>query len=335
VQSQGQPDHRLLMLQDWLLAVLDKPMTQLQPLADDASFRRYFRVHCSDNTYVVMDAPPEKENCAPFSAIAKTFHRLGLNVPVIYAEDLDQGFLLLTDFGDQRYIDVLNDKTADRLYQQACDDLLLIQSCQKITDYELPVFDSHHYYREMSLFRDWYLQRHLGVSLTETQLTILDDSYRLLIHDALSQPQVCVHLDYHSRNLMAVADNKHPGILDFQDAVRGPITYDLLSLLRDCYIDWPEDRVRQWVLRYQQQALQAGLLSDDNPEQFLRWFDWIGLQRNLKCMGMFARLCERDHKTAYLQYIPRVIRYAREICARYPQFSALQPLLMAKPGSES
>jgi len=323
-------DGRLKMLRDWLQDNLETPMQRIVPLASDASFRRYFRVHCGDTTYVAMDAPPEKESCEPFVAIAKTFHKLGLNVPVIYAENVEHGFLLLTDFGDQLYLDALTPRTCNTLYQKAFDDLMLLQSCQNFEGYVLPKFDAALYLEEMSWFRDWYLERLLKISLTHSESVALDNIYSMLIQDALLQPQVCVHRDYHSRNLMLINEKSQPGILDFQDAVLGPITYDLLSLLRDCYIDWPPEQVQKWASVFHKQALQAGLLDEEEPKQFMRWFDWIGLQRNLKCIGIFARLSERDHKSSYLQYIPRVIKYAVDVCDRYPEFADLKSLLNKK-----
>lgn len=321
-------DKRLVLLQNWLGGQLDPPISNITPLAGDASFRRYFRVQNADTTYVAMDAPPDKESCEPFVAIAKSFSQLGLQVPTIYASDIDQGFLLLTDFGDQLYVDALNPKTCDELYHSAFEDLLLIQSCQQITGYTLPTFDADLYREEMSWTRDWYLHRHMRVALSKSENATLDRVFDLLVKDALAQPQVCVHRDYHSRNLMVVEGSNRPGVLDFQDAVWGPITYDLLSLLRDCYIDWPPNQVEAWVCDFQQRAVQAGLLQRDDPQQFLRWFDWIGLQRNLKCIGIFSRLNVRDKKPSYLQYIPRIVKYATAVCDRYPEFRDLKPLLM-------
>ena len=318
---------RLLILQDWLHANLLTPMDRLVPLAGDASFRRYFRVYSGQKTYVAMDAPPEKESCKPFVAIAKTFRQLGLNVPEIFAADLSQGFLLLTDFGDRLYLDALTPQTCDHLYQRAFDDLLLIQSCQKIEAYALPTFGRALYREEMSWFRYWYLERYLGVQLSSLELDLLDYVYALLIDDALAQPQACVHRDYHSRNLMLVDKNHQPGILDFQDAVWGPVTYDLLSLLRDCYVDWPPEQVNQWVVHFQKKAIKAGLFHEEDPRRFLHWFDWVGLQRNLKCIGIFARLNVRDNKPGYLQYIPRVIQYAERVCDLYPELTDLKHLL--------
>lgn len=320
-------DQRLIQLHTWLAAVLEAPMQRLEPVTGDCSFRRYFRVYSNDTRYIVMDAPPDKENCDAFIAIAKSFYQLGLTVPVIYAEDLDQGFLLLTDFGDALYLDRLNARTANKLYTRAIDDLLRIQSCQQIENYVLPEYDRELYQKEIALFRDWYLAVHLGVELSSEETSVLAHISELLIEEALSQPQVCTHRDYHSRNLMFIADGASPGILDFQDAVWGPITYDLLSLLKDCYIDWPEKKVEAWVLSFQKKAVKTGILAVDDPKQFLRWFDWIGLQRHLKCLGIFARVHHRDHKSSYLQYLPRTLAYAKRVCDRYKELMPLKPLL--------
>ncbi len=316
-------DEREQQLQVWLAGVLETPYRRLIPLAGDASFRRYFRVDCGETSYVAMDAPPDKESCLPFVAIAKTFLKLGLNVPVIYAEDVSRGFLLLTDFGDELYVNALTKENANELYQHAFDDLLLIQSCTEIEGYVLPRFNRELYYKEMSLFRDWYLIKHLGISLSKMEWETLEEGFQLLIEAALAQPQMCVHRDYHSRNLIRVPESRQPGVLDFQDAVWGPVTYDLLSLLRDCYIDWPPEQVELWALHYQKQVTRVGLLEEVSQQQFLQWFDWIGLQRHLKCIGIFTRLKERDNKSSYLQYIPRVIRYAKSVCERYPELTDL------------
>ena len=323
-------DERLEQLKAWLSLQLEKPMQGMHRLLGDASFRRYFRVSCGDTSYIAMDAPPDQEACQPFVAIAKTFYALGLNVPIIYAEDIEQGFLLLTDFGDTLYLQALNETTCDPLYRSAMNDLLLIQSCQQIDNYVLPKFDGTLYRREMSWFRDWYLTEYLNVPLSAMEQESLEQMFSVLCEDALSQPQVCVHRDYHSRNLMVVEGTTRPGILDFQDAVWGPVTYDLMSLLRDCYIDWPSHQVAAWARIYQQQALQAGLLEMDDPREFMRWFDWIGLQRNLKCIGLFARLEIRDNKPTYLQYIPRILKYAQAVSQRYSEFSELLLFLNKK-----
>lgn len=291
-------------------------------LAGDASFRRYFRVRSEGSNYVLMDAPPSKESCQAFIAIARTFQQIGLQVPRVYCSDLAQGFLLLSDFGDQPLLGRLNDQTVDAYYKKACEDLLIIQCCHDVKDYDLPEFDATLYQYEFGLFRQWYLERHLGLHLSAVDHKILDRIYHLLMESALLQPQVCVHRDYHSRNLMVLPDD-HLGILDFQDAVWGPITYDLMSLLRDCYIEWPYDRVKQWVFTFQRRLLERNLLALDDPNQFLLWFDWIALQRHLKCIGIFSRLHYRDNKSEFLQDISRVLRYARSICERHPIFDAL------------
>ena len=318
-------DYREQVMQTWLQQSCPKakPPTLL---SGDASFRRYFRVHSEKETYVLMDVPPGKESCRAYIAIANSFRALGLMVPEIYRADLEQGFLLITDFGDRLLLDVLTNETADHYYGTAFDYLLIIQSYKRIENYKLPKFDAALYQKEISLFREWYWERSLGQSLIRADVKYLDHVASLLIEDALLQPQVCVHRDYHSRNLMLLDDNRF-GILDFQDAVVGPITYDLMSLLRDCYIEWPFERVQSWALEFQQRLLQSGQLPEDNPERFLRWCDWIALQRHLKCIGIFSRLHLRDHKSTYLDDIPRVIRYAKSICQRYPEFSGLEKFL--------
>jgi len=300
----------------------------LRPLAGDASFRRYFRLHAEGTPYVLMDAPSLKETCQTFVAIAHAFQRLGLSVPTIHAADPDQGFLLLSDFGSQQLLDVLSDQTADDYYQRAFQDLLILQRCrhEQIIDYTLPSYDEALYRLEFDLFTNWYLERHLGASLSTTDHKRLDRVKNLLIESALSQPQVCVHRDYHSRNLMVLPDGRL-GILDFQDAVWGPITYDLISLLRDCYITWPDEQVRAWIRAFHQRLVEAELLNQDDPADFLQCCDWMALQRHLKCLGIFARLHYRDNKGAYLQHIPSVLAYIRSVCHRYSEFSDLEMFL--------
>ncbi len=312
-------DKRLELLTLWLnnnLTVID----QIKPLSGDASFRRYFRVSADGKQYVVMDAPPTKESCVAFVAISETFRALGLCTPKIYAQDIEQGFLLLSDFGDQLYLDELNNSTATDLYHRAFDSLLLIQSCAGINTYELPSFNAAHYRDEMSWFKNWYVEAQLGLQFTAKEAELFEALSEQVISNLLSQPVVCVHRDFHSRNLMLLDDGT-VGILDFQDALWGPITYDLLSLLRDCYIDWPQDQVRAWVHDYYNLLLQQNRLQGVDFESFMQWFDWVGLQRNLKCIGNFARLNKRDNKPGYLVDIPRVINYAREVCQRYDEFS--------------
>jgi hypothetical protein len=314
-------DERAQARQYWL----EKNLKSFEPptlLAGDASFRLYFRLQSEGKRYVLMDAPPTKEPCDAFIAIDRTFQSLGLQVPNIYYADPHQGFLLLSDFGDHRLLNRLNEQTADFYYQKACENLLTIQRCHTIKDYTLPKFNDDLYRYEWNLFCEWYLQRHLGLELSNADQRILDNIYHRLVESALSQPQVCVHRDYHSRNLMVLSDERL-GILDFQDAVWGPITYDVISLFRDCYIEWPEEQVKQWLLGFQRRLLEENRLKIEDPKPFLLWCDRIALQRHLKCIGIFSRLYYRDKKSIYLQDIPRVLRYIKSVCQRHTLFEPL------------
>jgi len=320
-------DLRIRKLQTWLLTVLKAPVERYEALPGDASFRRYYRVWDKKNSYIVMDCPPAHGSCTVFIKIANKFRELGVCVPTIYAEDIESGFLLLSDFGDRRYIDVLNNKTADSLYLQALNTLFHIQSCKKTKDYIWPQFDSFLYEEEMRLFEEWYLDRHLKLSLSQSEKKILDTIYPCLSASALEQPQTCVHRDYHSRNLMFMGEESPPGVLDFQDALWGPITYDLVSLLQDCYIEWPVAQIQLWISWYQRQSEACGRWPNVELQTFMRWFDYMGLQRGLKCIGIFARLSERDQKPHYLPYIPRILRYAERVCGQYEELSELKCLL--------
>jgi aminoglycoside/choline kinase family phosphotransferase len=275
-----------------------------------------------------MDAPPDKGDMHSYVAIARRFHALGLNVPEVLEENHDQGFFLITDLGDQLYLQHLSDQTVERLYGDAMGALVVLQagSFTQAAGKFLPDYDETLLQREMEIFREWYLGRHLGLKLTAGQQAALDETFMLLTRTALSQPRVWVHRDYHSRNLM-VTDHNNPGILDFQDAVRGPATYDLVSLLRDCYIAWPRERVEDWVKGYHDLALQSGIPAGDDDNQFLRWFDLMGVQRHLKATGIFARLNHRDGKPGYLSDIPRTLGYVQEVSARYPELQAMNALL--------
>ena len=253
-----------------------------------------------------MDAPPEREDSKPFVQVAEAFESIGLNVPHIYARDLTQGFMLLEDLGTELYLDHLTTETVDRLYGDALGALATLQACGPMQ--RLPVYDRTLLMQEMALFRDWLLLQELGLSLSDEEHSMLDRVFELLADRALEQPQVCVHRDYHSRNLMVTASH-NPGILDFQDAVLGPVTYDLVSLLRDCYISWPEQRVRDWAMGYYELAVQSGILRSEHEAGFLTWFDLMGVQRHLKASGIFARLHHRDGKSGYLKDIPRTLDY--------------------------
>jgi len=312
---------RLEQLNHWLEKTLGLPSYQIAPASSDASFRRYFRISYDGESRIVMDAPPDKEDSRPFVAIGRQLYAIGLNVPDILEEDLEQGFLLLSDLGTQQYLSALSTDTVERLYGDALGALAVLQTLGPGGDV-LPPYDKALLWNEMELFREWYLGRHLGLSLGETEQAVLDETFTLLMDNALEQPQVCVHRDYHSRNLMVCAHN--PGILDFQDAVHGPLTYDLVSLLRDCYIAWPREQVEQWALGYHDIAIDHGILRGHQEERFLRWFDLMGVQRHLKASGIFARLNHRDGKPGYLNDIPRTLAYVTEVCGRYRQ---LQPFL--------
>ncbi len=310
----------------WLKEHCAAPVRNIRPASEDASFRRYFRVDTPDGTLILMDAPPEREDMRPFVEVGRHFHGIGLNVPELVAVDLEAGFLLLSDLGDRLYLDALSEETVERLYGDALGALLVIQSLGDTGG--LPPYDRALLLAEMELFRDWLLARHLRLELDAAAQAMLSVAFQRLADSALEQPQVCVHRDYHSRNLMVTARN-NPGILDFQDAVIGPVTYDLVSLLRDCYIDWPRARVEAWALGYRDLAEQGGVLVRDavDEETFLRWFDWMGVQRHLKAAGIFARLLHRDGKPGYIGDIPRTLGYVVEVCGRYPELSGLGDLV--------
>jgi len=318
-------DDRRESLRVWISAVFPGEEPELSPASEDASFRRYFRIHSRAGSYIVMDAPPDREDCRRFVRVAKAFARRGVHVPEVLAADYEQGFLLLTDFGAQHYLSLLDDTNVDALYGDALRVLLNLQRGE-VTDAVLPPYDHALLMSEMRLFQDWYLERHLGLRLEEQQVCMLDESFAVLAEFALDQPRVWVHRDFHSRNLMVI-NTGNPGVLDFQDAVLGPVTYDLVSLLRDCYVAWPEVQVNIWIQRYHAQALAVGIIRDVPLSQFQRWFDHMGVQRHLKAIGIFARLYHRDGKTAYLPDIPRTMNYLLTVCARYPALQALHRLL--------
>lgn len=321
------PDARRLALSGWAARLLGDRYDTIEPASADASFRRYFRVRLTTGeTYIAMDAPPDKEDSRPYINIARRLRALGLNVPEILAQDLDQGFLLITDLGNQSYLQALSADTVERLYGDALGALVVLQAGIYTDSAFLPPYDANLLRREAELFREWYLGRHLGVALSVTQHETLDRSFEALVQAAVAQPQVWVHRDYHSRNLMVTYPH-NPGILDFQDAVRGPVTYDLVSLLRDCYIAWPRSRVEEWAKGYYALAGKSGLPVGEDDGEFLRWFDWMGVQRHLKAIGIFARLCHRDDKPGYLKDIPRTLGYVIDVCGRHPPLASLHELL--------
>ena len=316
-------DSRKKAIIAWLTHTLNFKITQFQVASSDASFRRYFRVIHSQGQHIVMDAPPEKENIEPFIRIAKQFKTAGLNVPRIYQQNLKQGFLLLEDFGSNCFLGELNDKNATELYHSAFKSLYILQSSSNLTHKQFPCYDEMLLNRELSIFYDWFLKQYLGLPIPPD---IQQNFNQLLINSALEQPQVCVHRDFHSRNLMYLTENS-PGIIDFQDAVIGPITYDLVSLLRDCYITWPEEKVLTWMTTYFQQITSLEIINTDLAT-FTRWFDLMGLQRHLKAIGIFSRLNLRDNKPGYLADIPRALNYVSHICSKHPELAEFNHFLL-------
>lgn len=311
---------RRAALQSWLDRVSEPGLVLVQ-VAGDASQRRYFRVRLADgSSRVVMDAPPGRESAARFVALAGTFATLGVHVPRVDAADSDQGFVLLEDLGERHYLDVLDAATADRLYGDALSTLLAIQARGRCSG--LPAYDRELLERELGIFNEWLVQRHLGLALTSAEERMLSGAFERLVANALEQPRVLVHRDYHSRNLLVGAPPL-PGVIDFQDAVAGPVTYDLVSLLRDCYIAWPAARVDAWAWEYFERAVRAGVLLPAHRPHFLRWFDLMGVQRHLKAAGIFARLLHRDGRDSYLRDVPRTLDYVVEVARRRPELADL------------
>jgi N-acetylmuramate 1-kinase len=312
---------RLNQLQRWLDSLSKDTYTDLRAASADASFRQYFRVSNNQDgkTYIVMDAPPDKEDCRPFIQVTDLLRSVGVNAPAIIALDMAQGFLLLDDLGSKPYLDHLNADTAEKLYIDAIDALIRMQTIDAI----LPAYDAKFLQTEMDLFETWYLNRHLDVQLSETQQAALASICKLLIENAEQQPQVFVHRDYHSRNLM-ITDENNPGVIDYQDAMIGPITYDLVSIFKDCYIEWPRDKVEHWLDLYLARLTPTFFIEKDT---LLRWFDLMGVQRHLKVLGIFARLNYRDGKSQYLNDLPLTLKYVIDACDRYPELQPLKQLL--------
>jgi aminoglycoside/choline kinase family phosphotransferase len=312
-------DFRAQQAYDWACTQLQSQDLTFAPASADASFRRYFRLTGAGRSWVLMDAPPDKEDCRPFIHVAGLVQDAGLNGPVIHAQDLQQGFLLLSDLGTQTYLHVINETNADELFAPAIAALIRWQSSSKPG--VLPPYDDALLRRELALFPDWYVAKHLQRTLTPAQAATLRKAEDVLVARALAQPKVFVHRDYMPRNLMLSTPN--PGILDFQDAVQGPITYDVASLFKDAFLSWPEARVQTWVQQYWQQARQAGLPVADDFKAFHADFEWMGVQRHLKVLGIFARINYRDGKPHYLKDAPRFIRYVRDVAARYTELKGL------------
>ena len=308
-------DARGVMLASWLRDALATSAFEIERASEDASFRRYFRVRTGSGTWIAMDAPPPMEDCRPFVAVLGMLRQAGVHAPSLRAADVERGFLLLDDLGARCYLDVIDGSNADVLYTDAFEALLDMQS--RIGRAQVPAYDERKLRDELELFRHWFLARHLGIGLDGTLNAALDRLFDALVQVCAEQPQVFVHRDYHSRNLMYMATH-NPGIIDFQDAVDGPVTYDLVSLLRDVYVRWPAQRVTGWVDAYHDLAVERGIV-DAGRERFRRWFDLTGVQRHLKIAGIFARLWHRDGKPRYLNDIPLTLAYLSEIAPRHPE----------------
>ena len=333
-------DVRLQLLQSWVEESLpalfrregwgEVPHGSLAPASSDASFRRYFRWQAEGRSLILMDAPPPQEDCRPFVKVAAMLAQAGVHVPRVLAADIERGFLLLDDLGSQTWLEVLSSDNADELFEQALQALVKFQ--QLPVDGQLPPYDDALLRRELQLFPDWYLQRHLGVELSGTQQGQWRQVCDLLVDSALAQPRVFVHRDYMPRNLMLSQPN--PGILDFQDAVHGPLSYDVTSLFKDAFLSWPEERVHGWLQRYWQRARDAGIAVPGEFAEFRRMSDLMGVQRHLKVIGIFARICHRDGKPKYLADVPRFFTYIEAVLERRPELAPLGELLASLPQRE-
>ena len=320
-----QTDIRLESIRHWLTHDLALPLERLEPASADASFRRYFRASLGDGrSRVVMDAPPDKEDIGPYLRVSALLEGCGLHVPAVFAVDAPRGFILLEDLGRTPLLTQLGAGTSpDRLYGSALDALAMLQLRGGAAARELAPYDAPVLAREMALMPEWFLGRHLGLAPDAATSAMLEAAFTFLVREALAQPRVFVHRDYHSRNLMVLPE-RSPGVIDFQDALEGPVGYDLVSLLKDCYVGWPRERVTGWVRGFRERLLAGGgaALAGSDDAQFLRWFDAIGLQRHIKVLGIFARLNWRDGKPGYLADLPLTLAYVREAAALFPELAA-------------
>lgn len=303
----------------WVAGRLNLASAVLQPVSVDASFRRYFRVHADGRSLIAVDAPPQREDSRPFVRVASLMREAGLHVPAIHADDLDNGFLLLEDLGDNSYLDVLTPDNADTLFADAIAALIDWQAASRPG--VLPEYDDTLLRNELNLFPDWFLDRHLGLDLNADERAELEGIFDLIVTRALEQPRVYVHRDYMPRNLML--SNPNPGVIDFQDAVHGPIAYDVLSLFKDAFVSWPDERIERWTRDYWRLAGERGIPVPGKYDDFAAMLDWIGVQRHLKVLGIFARIRYRDGKPRYLEDAPRFVRYVMETAARRPELAPL------------
>ena len=324
-------DSRLVLIHEWLSRDLGMMPERVEPASADASFRRYFRVFHRGATSVLMDAPPGKEDVRPYLKVTRLLEHLGAHVPHVHHVDTDRGLLLMEDLGGTHYLSRFNaGEDPERLYGDALRVLADIQVHGRDAAAELAPYDREALARELALMPDWFLGKHLAVTLSGAESQIITRAFEFLIHEALEQPTVFVHRDFHSRNLMVVED-RNPGIIDFQDALRGPVGYDLVSLLKDCYISWPRERVEKWVKGFRALLRSKGdagaWLSGSDDTEFLRWFDLIGVQRHIKVLGIFARLWYRDGKSGYIGDLPLTLEYVRDTCKRYSELAELSRFL--------
>src|ERR1700744_4975179 len=324
-------DSRLALIHEWLSRDRGMAPERAEPASADASFRRYFRAFNKGGTFIVMDAPPGKEDVRPYLKVTRLLETLGAHVPHVHHADTARGLLLLEDLGGTHYLSRFNaGENPERLYGDALHVLADIQVRGRDAAAELPPYDREALAREVALMPEWFLRRHLELSLSEAESQVIARACEFLVGAGLGQPTVFVHRDFHSRNLMVVAD-RNPGIIDFQDALRGPVGYDLVSLLKDCYISWPRSRVEGWVRDYRlMMHAQASHSAGINDAQMLRWFDVIGIQRHLKVLGIFARLWYRDGKSGYLDDLPLTLRYVVDACAGFPQLRELREFLQQR-----
>jgi aminoglycoside/choline kinase family phosphotransferase len=329
-----QSDVRLQGLQSWLTSLFASSDFHVSPASADASFRRYFRVERRGESFIAMDAPPDKEDMHPYIRVAAMLVDVGVNAPQVLHTNLEHGYLLNSDLGATTYLSALDQGVeVESLYKDAMSALLKIQTRGREHARGLPDYDEALLRREMTLFPDWFCGTHLQLELEPVVREQLTKAFDVLVANALEQPRVLVHRDYHSRNLMFTEQARHganPGVLDFQDAVHGPLTYDLVSLLRDCYVSWPIQRVHSWVREYRQRAADSNLPVGRDDADFQRWFDLMGVQRHLKAIGIFARLWHRDGKPGYLKDIPRTLEYVRTVCGAYPQLSSLADFIESR-----
>ncbi|MDO1530165.1 phosphotransferase [Fulvimonas sp. R45] len=309
----------------WARQTLGDARLVLAPASSDASFRSYWRTRHDGRSWIVMDSPPAREDPRPWLAIGARLAAAGLHVPEVRAQDLEQGFLLIEDLGSRLYLDALDDASADRLYGDAIDALLVMQT--RVACDDLPPFDRTVLVNGLEVMPKWFLERHLGHAPSCGEWDVLEAAFDVIVRNALAQPRVFVHRDYHSRNLL-VTDERNPGVIDFQGALHGPLTYDLASLLRDAYVAWPRERVEVWVESYRRRLLGAGVIDDAvDATRFRRWFDLTGLHRHVRVLGQFYRLWYRDGKPGYLKDVPQVYRYVIEVARGYPELAAFAELL--------